>query len=62
MVENINSDYWETGATISADGKIFYFVSDRPEGYGGGESDDDGIYKTAPSGLNPCLYKTPSDG
>jgi len=37
MVENINSKSWETGATISADGKTFYFVSDRPEGYGGGD-------------------------
>lgn len=37
MVENINSKSWETGATISADGTTFYFVSDRPEGYGGGD-------------------------
>ena len=37
MVENINSKSWETGATISADGETFYFVSDRPEGYGGGD-------------------------
>ncbi|MFN3916191.1 MAG: hypothetical protein ACK4K0_00500 [Flavobacteriales bacterium] len=32
---NINSDYWETHATISADGKTLYFVSDRPGGLGG---------------------------
>ena len=38
LLENINSKSWETGATISADGKTFYFVSDRPEGYGGGVS------------------------
>ena len=37
MVENINSKSWETGATISADGETFYFVSDRPEGFGGGD-------------------------
>ena len=37
MVENINSKSWETGATISSDGNTFYFVSDRPEGYGGGD-------------------------
>lgn len=37
MVENINSKSWETGATISADGERFYFVSDRPEGFGGGD-------------------------
>lgn len=37
MVENINSKSWETGASISADGGTFYFVSDRPDGYGGGD-------------------------
>ena len=32
---DINSDYWETHATISADGKTLYFVSNRPGGLGG---------------------------
>jgi tetratricopeptide (TPR) repeat protein len=32
---DINSPYWETHATISADGNTLYFVSDRPGGYGG---------------------------
>ena len=32
---NINSSSWETYASISADGNLLYFVSDRPGGYGG---------------------------
>ena len=32
---DINSPYWETHATLSADGKTLYFVSDRPGGLGG---------------------------
>lgn len=32
---DINTEYWETHATISADGKTLYFVSDRPGGLGG---------------------------
>jgi tetratricopeptide (TPR) repeat protein len=32
---DINSPYWETHATLSADGKTLYFVSDRPDGLGG---------------------------
>lgn len=32
---NINTEYWETHATISTDGKTLYFVSDRPGGLGG---------------------------
>lgn len=31
----INSDYWETSAFITEDGKSIYFISDRPGGYGG---------------------------
>lgn len=32
---DINSIYWETHCTISANGSELYFVSDRPKGYGG---------------------------
>ena len=32
---DINTTYWETHATLSADGKTLYFVSDRPGGLGG---------------------------
>ncbi len=32
---DINTDNWETHATISADGRTLYFVSDRPGGLGG---------------------------
>ena len=32
---DINSPYWETHATISADGNTLIFVSDRPNGQGG---------------------------
>ncbi len=32
---DINTPYWETHATLSADGKTLYFVSDRPGGMGG---------------------------
>lgn len=32
---DINSPYWETHATISADENTLYFVSDRPGGFGG---------------------------
>ena len=32
---DINSDAWETHVTVSADGSLLYFVSDREKGYGG---------------------------
>lgn len=32
---NINTKYWESHACISVDGKVLYFTSDRPGGYGG---------------------------
>lgn len=35
MGSDINSDAWETHATVSADGKTLYFVSNRDGGYGG---------------------------
>lgn len=33
--DNINSKYWEPSAFISANGRILYFVSNKPGGYGG---------------------------
>ena len=35
QLTDINTDNWETHATISADGRTLYFVSDRPGGLGG---------------------------
>jgi len=32
---DVNSGYWETHATLSADGSTLYFVSNRPGGFGG---------------------------
>jgi len=32
--DNINTKYWESHASISADGKILYFTSNRKGGYG----------------------------
>lgn len=32
---DINTKFWETHATISADGNLLFFVSNRPGGYGG---------------------------
>lgn len=31
----VNSKYWDTQPTLSADGKVLYFVSNRPGGQGG---------------------------
>lgn len=33
--KNLNNKGWEPGEYISADGSTLYFVSERPEGYGG---------------------------
>ncbi len=33
--QEINSDYWEGSCSMSADGQILYFSSERPGGYGG---------------------------
>jgi hypothetical protein len=35
MGGDVNTQYWETHGTLSADGQTFYFVSDRPGGIGG---------------------------
>ncbi len=34
-VEGVNTQYWEPHAIVSADGQTLYFVSERPEGFGG---------------------------
>lgn len=31
----VNTKYWETHCTVTPDGQNLYFVSDRPDGYGG---------------------------
>ena len=41
LPENINTDSWETHATITADGKTMYFVTNKKGGLGGRD-----IYKT----------------
>jgi len=33
----INTDHWESQPTISYDGKTLYFISNRPNGYGGSD-------------------------
>jgi tetratricopeptide (TPR) repeat protein len=35
LSENINSDYQEASASLTADGNMLYFSSNRPGGYGG---------------------------
>jgi hypothetical protein len=32
---NINTEYWEGSCSLSSDGKILYFASERPGGFGG---------------------------
>ncbi|MCA6073322.1 OmpA family protein [Fulvivirga sedimenti] len=39
--ESVNTIFWETSATITADGNTLYFASERPDGIGGLD-----IYKT----------------
>jgi outer membrane protein OmpA-like peptidoglycan-associated protein/Tol biopolymer transport system component len=48
-ITGINTTHWESSACFSADGKTFYFTSDRPGGYGGSdiyraEIDDSGRF------------------
>ena len=35
MGDNINSDFYESGPTLSPDKRALYFCSNRPDGYGG---------------------------
>jgi len=62
--ESINSRYWEGHAALSADEKVLYFASNRPNGYGGKD-----IYKSVrmpgrewgpPVNLGPSI-NTPYD-
>lgn len=50
----INSQYWESQPTISADGKTLYFVSDRKGGYGSYD-----IYKSTYTGAGK--WSTPQN-
>lgn len=51
LPDAINSDYWEGGASMTADGKMIFFTSNRPGGYGGTDlylsKFDDGYWKNA---------------
>lgn len=57
---NINrSDSWESQASLSSDGKILFFASDRPGGYGGSdiwyaERNSDGTWRK-PVNLGPTI-------
>jgi outer membrane protein OmpA-like peptidoglycan-associated protein len=60
----LNTQYWENSATITADGKTVYFTSDRPGGYGGvdiyvSQLQDNGKWGT-PQNLGPTI-NTPFD-
>lgn len=35
--KNVNSGYWDSNASVSADGKMIYFASERPKGKGNGD-------------------------
>lgn len=37
MGPNINTDFWETGPSLSPDKNVLYFSSNRPGGYGGAD-------------------------
>jgi len=59
MGKNINSVGKESSITVSADGKTYYFTSDRPGGYGMGDiymttCDDKGKW-SAPKNLGPVI-------
>ncbi len=47
--DQINTTYWESQPSISNDGRVLYFVSDRPGGFGGTDiwmcrKGDDGVW------------------
>ncbi len=35
--KNVNGGYWDSNASVSADGRIIYFASERPRGKGNGD-------------------------
>lgn len=64
MGNSINSNYLETTASITPDGKRIYFASNRPGGYGGldiyvSEKKADGTW-SAPQNMGPAI-NTPYD-
>ena len=62
---NINrNDSWESQASLSSDGKVLFFASDRPGGYGGADiwysqRNSDGTWRK-PVNLGPII-NTPQD-
>ena len=57
-----NSDYWESQATISCDGDVIYFASNRPGGLGGSDIwmsilDEEGNW-TEPVNMGPQINTT----
>ncbi|NQY68008.1 MAG: PD40 domain-containing protein [Flavobacteriales bacterium] len=57
--EIVNSDYFESSATVTADGNMMYFVSERPGGEGNGdvyfvERDEEGVWG-APENLGDVI-------
>ncbi len=60
LSSNVNTDkYWDSQPTISSDGKVLYFASDRPGGYGGldlymSRRDDNGEWMPAEN-LGPAI-------
>jgi outer membrane protein OmpA-like peptidoglycan-associated protein/Tol biopolymer transport system component len=61
---DVNSKYWEGSASLSANGRVLYFSSDRPGGVGGkdiykAELNDQGVW-TSVKNLGPSV-NTPHD-
>jgi outer membrane protein OmpA-like peptidoglycan-associated protein len=60
----VNSQYWESQPSVSADGKVLYFSSSRPGGFGGKDiwcsvSDDKGKW-SSPKNMGEII-NTPGD-
>jgi len=59
-LENVNNpDTWESMPSVSSDGKLLYFISDRPGGVGGydifrSHKNDQGVWST-PENLGPSI-------
>jgi len=59
-LENVNNpDTWESMPSVSSDGKLLYFISDRPGGVGGydiyrSHKDDQGVW-SKPENLGPSI-------
>lgn len=64
MGKNINSRFWDSQPSLSADGRVLFFSSNRKDGYGGNdiwfsERSDDGSWSVAKN-LGPHV-NTPKD-